>query len=88
MIEDSHANAARFAFAEATQMAECHLSFISAEPTPVEDNSGYVNLKIPISQVSGMIENLTRVLEADRQRNFTALVQATDKIDTMSKADK
>lgn len=60
-----------FAFAQQTVDGRCHLSFNAAEP---------FNIQIRSDQVPGMIENLVRVLDADRQRLFEETVRLSDRL--------
>lgn len=60
-----------FAFAQQTDDGTCHLSFNAGET---------FNVQIRMDQVPGMIENLVRVLNADRKRLFEETVRLSDQI--------
>ena len=56
----SEAPIGSFLFAQNTTDGRCHMSLTA--------DGEAINLQIPMTQVQGMIENLARVLEADRAR--------------------
>lgn len=60
-----------FAFAQQTDEGMCHLSFNAHET---------FNVQIRMDQVPGMIDNLVRVLNADRQRLFEETVRLSDQV--------
>lgn len=67
----SNAQHGSFAFAQQTDEGTCHLSFNASQP---------FNVQIRMEQVPSMIENLVRVLAADRQRLIDETVRLSDQI--------
>lgn len=70
----STATRGSFAFAQQVEGHMCHISF------SVEGNKGS-NVQIPMYQVAPLIENLARVLEADRVQLVTKVVDLEDELE-------
>ena len=72
----SEAQLGSFCFAQGTVDGTCHISM---------NGTGTVfNVQIPMQQVTGMIDNLQRVLESERLRLYTLTVKQADEIEELS----
>jgi len=74
VVVTSDAQRGSFCFAQQTDEGLCHISMSGADQ--------HFNVQISMEQVNRMVENLLRVLEADRKRLFEMTVKQADCIQT------